>query len=248
MQFKTDTVRDNIYFARAKLRGDPDWRAVFINDDVNESTRKKREDMRAVALLCKWKNINDRLHSDSIVINGRKFTEHQLDSLPPDLTLADAKTIKTDKGILFQSEHSFLSSFHEAPFKYKEAIHKTVEHGYNHERAIEGKRPDLAKLITEAVTPQEAKRLGKLVPETAEFNKNKDTLMEDLQYAKYTQNPPLQLKLVQTGDTTLLEATTDDHFGIGRPLNAKLLQELTWTGSNGLGKILGNIRSGFVGE
>ena len=149
---------------------------------------------------------------------------------------------------MFQSEHSFLSSFHEAPFKFKDAVHKTVEHGYNHERALDGKRPDIVKLITEAVTPQEAKRLGKLVPETVEFKRKRDSLMGDLQYAKYTQNPHLQLKLVQTGDTPLIEATTDDHFGIGRPLNAKLLQELTWSGSNGLGEILGNLRKDFIGE
>ena len=208
-------MRDNIYFARTKLRGNPDWRAVYYNDDVNESTRKKREDMRAVALLCKWKNINHRLHSDSIVINGRKFTEHQLDSLPLGLTLEEAKTIKTDKGVLFQSEHSFLSSFYEAPLKFKDVVHKTVEHGFNHERAVGGNRPDLAKLSAGGVMPQEAKRVGKLVQESPEFKKNKDLLMEALQFEKYSQNPPLQLKLVQAGDAPLIEATVDEHFGIG---------------------------------
>ena len=248
VQFKTETVRDNIYFSRAKLRGNQEWKQVYINDDVNESTRKKRDDMRAIALLCRHKNVNCRLHSDAIVINGRKFTEHQLDNLPVGLKLEDAKTLKTEKGILFQSEHSFLSSFHEAPFRYNNEVYNTVEHGFNHGKAVQGKRPDLAKLILEAVTPQDAKRLGKLVPDNPEFNGRKKEYMEELQYEKYSQNPKLQLRLVQTGNTPLLEATVDDFFGIGRPLNVKLLQELTWTGSNYLGEILGNIRSGFAGE
>ena len=61
--------------------------------------------------------------------------------------------------------------------------------------------------------------------------------MEQLYYTKYDQNPSLQL-----------EATMDDHFGIGRPLIAKLPQNLTWTGANVLGVKLGNLRSDFAGE
>ena len=164
VSFKTRAVRDNIYFGRAKLRGKDDWRAVNINDDVNESTRRKREGLRAVSLLCKVKNIEHKLHADSIIINGRKYSEHQLDMLPVGIRLADAKTIRTEKGILFQSEHSFLSSFHEAPFVFDDVVHNTVEHGYNYNRAVSGKRPDIADLIHEAPTPLEAKRLGRLVP------------------------------------------------------------------------------------
>ena len=248
VQFKTEAVRDNIFFGRTKLKGNVEWKAVYINDDVNESTRKKREELRAVALLCKHKNVNHRLYSDAIVINNRKYTEHQLDILPTGLKLCDAKTIKTDKGLLFQSEHSFLTSFHEAPFEYNNHVHNTVEHGFNYERAVTGKRDDIAELILEVPTPQEAKRLGKLIPDSPEFNANKGQLMETLQYEKYTQNPHLKLKLVETGDIPLLEATVDEYFGIGRQLNAKLLQELTWTGSNNLGITLGKLRSSFVGE
>ena len=248
VQFKSLTVRDNIFYSRAKLRGVADWRQVYINDDVNESTRKKREDLRAVGLLCKTKNIDHRLHADAIIINGRKFTQHQLDSLPAGLKIADAKTIKTDKGILFQSEHSFLSSFYEAPFVIEDKVHNTVEHGYNYGRAVDGERPDIAELILDAPTPQEAKRLGKLVQETPALQKGKKQRMQTLQREKFKQNPELQMKLVQTGDLPLLEATTDEFFGIGRPLNAKLLQELTWTGSNHLGDILGNLRDEFIGE
>ena len=248
VKFKTEAVRDNIFFGRAKLRGNADFKTVYICDDVNESTRKKREDLRAIALLCKHKNVNHRVYADAIVINNRKFTENQLDSLPAGLRLSDAKTIKTDKGVLFQSEHSFLSSFHEAPFVHNGKVQNTVEHGYNHVRATAGDRPDIAELIQEAPTPQEAKRLGKLVPETDEFRAGKRRLMEVLQFKKFSQNPHLKLKLVETGDLPLLEATVDDFFGIGRPLNAKLLQELTWTGSNNLGEILEKLRSDFIGE
>ena len=184
VKFKTEAVRDNIFFGRAKLRGSADWKAVYICDDVNESTHKKREDLRAVALLCKHKNVVHRLYSDAIVINDRKFTENQLDSLPAGLRLSDAKTLRTDKGVLFQSEHSFLSSFYEAPFVHNDKVHNTVEHGYNHERALDGNQPDLADLILEVPTLQEAKRLGKLVPESPEFQANKRRLMEVLQFKK----------------------------------------------------------------
>ena len=248
IHFKAQAVRDNIFYGRPKLRRNENWKSVYVNDDVNESTRRKREDLRAVALLCQHKNVNCKLHADSIVINGRKYMEHQIDLLPVGFRITDAKTLSTGKGILFQSGHSFLSSFHEAPFVYENRVHNTVEHGYNFTRAEKGNRPDLAKLINEASTPLEAKRLGKLVQESEEFKGSKKQLMEILQYEKFAQNPHLQVKLVKTGDSKLLEATADDFFGIGRHLNAKLLQEMTWSGSNFLGKILENLRSGFIGE
>ena len=248
VHFKTKAVRDNIFYGRSKLRGKDDWKYVYVNDDVNESTRKKREDLRAVALLCQVKNIQHRLHSDSIVVNGRKFTEHQIDQLLEGLKIEDAKTLSTGKGILFQSRHSFLSSFYEAPFIYNKIIHKTPEHAYNYVRAEMGGRPDIAQLIQGASTAIEAKRLGKLVPETKEFKDFKKQLMEILHYEKFFQNPELQLKLVKTGDVKLLEATADDFFGIGKHLNSRLLKDLTWTGSNHLGEILEKIRGGFIGE
>ena len=246
--FKSRAVRDNIYFGRSKLRKKEGWRGEYVNDDVNDSTRKKREGLRAVALLCKVKNVDCKLYADSIIINRRRYNEHQLDTLPAGFKLADAKTITTPKGILFQSEHSFLSSFHEAPFMYEGKIQRTVEHALNGIRAQLGNRTDIAGLIREATTPLEAKRFGKLVPESEEYKKGKDNFMEILHFEKFLENPDLQLKLVQTGEAKLMEATVDDHFGIGRPLNALLLQELTWTGSNVLGKKLEKIRSGFVGE
>ena len=109
-----------------------------MNDDVNDSIRKKREGLRVVSLLCKVKNIDHRLHADSIVIGGRKYSQHQLDALPAGLKLRDAKILKTEKGILFQSEHSFLSSFHEAPFLFDKVVHNTAEHGLNYKRALSG--------------------------------------------------------------------------------------------------------------
>ena len=248
VSFKTRAVRDNIFYGRAKLRGNDNWRNVFVNDDVNDSTRKKREGLRAISLLCKVKNIDHRLHADSIVISGRKYSEHQLNALPVGLRLEDAKTLKTEKGILFQSKHSFLSSFNEAPFIFDKVVHNTVEHGLNYKRAQSGNRPDIAELIHQAATPLEAKRLGKLVAETKEFKEGKDDLMESMHFEKFAQNPHLQMKLVKTGDAKLLEATYDEHFGIGKPLNLRLLRDITWTGKNILGEILERIRGGFVGE
>ena len=42
VHFKSRAVRDNIFFGRSKLRGKDEWKYTYVNDDVNESTRKKR--------------------------------------------------------------------------------------------------------------------------------------------------------------------------------------------------------------
>ena len=72
VHFKSVAVRNNIYFGRSKLRGVDEWKFVYVNDDVNESTRKKREELRAVALLCQYKNINCKAHNDSIKMKNSR--------------------------------------------------------------------------------------------------------------------------------------------------------------------------------
>ena len=57
--------------------------------------------------------------------------------------------------------------------------------------------------------------------------------------AKFQQNRNLQEFLLNTGDTTLVEARNDSFWGAGKWQN-ELIENTHWSGANHLGKILMN--------
>ena len=56
IRFHSVQQRHDIYRRRFDLKGKTDWQQVWINDDVNESTQRKRNDMRSVSNLYVWKS------------------------------------------------------------------------------------------------------------------------------------------------------------------------------------------------
>ena len=68
-------------------------------------------------------------------------------------------------------------------------------------------------------------------------------IMERVVAAKFDQNSHLADLLLNTGDMTLNEATTNDHFGIGVTVMAREIRDKAYRGSNKLGLILMNKRA-----
>ena len=57
--------------------------------------------------------------------------------------------------------------------------------------------------------------------------------------AKFSQNPSLKKFLLDTGDSIIIEASTDKMWGVGMTLRDKqLCEEDNWTGKNLMGKFL----------
>ena len=73
IKFKSVQARHEFYNARFNLKNKKEWARVWINDDVSEETRRRREAMRAISILCRDKQVECKLRSDAIVIRGKKF-------------------------------------------------------------------------------------------------------------------------------------------------------------------------------
>ena len=105
---------------------------------------------------------------------------------------------------------------------------------------------ELAMKILENDDPVAAKSMGKRVQyfKSNEWNSVKDQYMHTGITAKFQQNKELANFLIDTGTTTLAEASPyDKYWGVGCSLSdCDLWDPIKWKGANTLGKLLGELR------
>ena len=130
----------------------------------------------------------------------------------------------------FRGEHSFLSNMSESPVELSGVKYPTVEHAF---QAAKTTDPAERAKILSAKTPAEAKKIGRTLTLRKDWNQMREEVMEKALRAKFEQNPELKKRLINTGDTELIEGNTwgDTFWG---QVNGK--------GQNKLGKLLMKIR------
>ena len=129
----------------------------------------------------------------------------------------------------FRGEYEFLSNFYEVPVTYNGLTYQNSEAAFQAQKCT---TEEEKKQFT-AMNPSEAKRAGRRVKLRPDWEDVKVDEMRKIVQAKFTQNPELAEKLIQTGDTHLEEGNT---WG-----------DRTWgtvndSGQNLLGKILMEVR------
>lgn len=238
LSFVNIQKRNKFFFARANLKDMNSYRGIYINDDVTITTRKQRDDYRSVAALARSKGMEVRVHTDGLVLDGKKYQLNEPHTLPVDCSLAKAKVIEVNDEIYFASEHAYLSNFYPSPIVIDDKAYDTAEHLYQAlkcEHALDSDR--LGKVMT-ATTPLEAKRLADAIPESPEWRARKEEAMARVIDLKFNQNRKLGELLLATGDAPLNEATYNDFFGIGVALHGREIRDKSYRGSNKLGLIL----------
>lgn len=128
----------------------------------------------------------------------------------------------------FDGDYRFLSNF------YVESDGTTAEHRFQASKAI--KDDDKARIMA-ASTPTQAKRLGRVVQMTPNWDTYRHTAMKMVLLYKF-RDEALRAKLLATGDRELLEANSwhDVYWGVDK-----------WTGNgeNWLGKTLMELRQEY---
>jgi ribA/ribD-fused uncharacterized protein len=129
----------------------------------------------------------------------------------------------------FRAEFGFLSNFHEASIWVDGERYPSVEHAY---QAAKASNDDVRRIIREARSPGEAKKLGRAVSLPADWDAGKVEVMRRLVRLKF-ENPLLRAMLLATEDVPLVEANSwnDRFWGVCKG-----------TGQNWLGKILMEVR------
>ncbi len=111
---------------------------------------------------------------------------------------------------------------------------------------------ETARLIMQAETPDEQKKLGRLVKgfDKAEWDQNAQRIVYEGNYLKFTQNPHLFEVLLATKGKELVEAAHyDPIWGIGLRADDPLAEDkANWKGTNWLGGALTQLRDRLEDE
>lgn len=128
----------------------------------------------------------------------------------------------------FEGQYHFLSNFFDSPLTLNGFVF------LNGEAAFQGFKDMNSTLKFATINPSEAKRLGRQVKLRPDWEVIKNTIMQDVVRAKFTQSEELQERLLATGDRLLIE---------GNWWNDKVWGISNGRGENRLGIILMAIRA-----
>ena len=244
--FSGNQERNTVYYPRANLKGNIQYKGVFINDDVTIDTKKARDHYRSVANLARSQKCEVKIHDDGVVIDGHKYRLFESETLPERFSLERAKTVIINDAVYFQSEFSFLSNFYPSPILVDNVLYLTAEHRFQGLKGMNAKNESLVQRIVSASTPQDAKKLGDSIGETPEWRLLRDEVLKKVIDEKFTQNPELADRLVETGNRKLNEATASNYYGVGAALHSREVRDGTHTGQNKLGIALENKRKELI--
>ncbi|WP_281513165.1 NADAR family protein [Bacteroides acidifaciens] len=132
----------------------------------------------------------------------------------------------------FKGKYYFLSNFFSAPVEYQ---------GYyfdNNEAAFQAAKCPKRMQEFCGLNPSLAKRLGHRVALRSDWEEVKYNIMHQICLSKFSQNPALRKRLIDTGDAELVEGNTwgDRIWGV-----------CDGVGENNLGKILMRVRDELGG-
>lgn len=137
----------------------------------------------------------------------------------------------------FREEYEFLSNFYPAKLVFEGIVYDNSESAYQAQKLAD---PDARKQFAYRYA-DEAKRMGLKVDIREDWEQVKLELMRKIVEAKFTQNPLLARRLVETGNRHLMEGNYwgDTYWGIDLH---------TRKGENHLGQLLMELRERFQKE
>jgi hypothetical protein len=155
----------------------------------------------------------------------------------------------TERITEFKGDYAFLSNFSPHEVVYKGFTYKTAEHAYQAAKCLMVRDQ---RAIMDCETPGQAKRLGKKVKWSDDFERHKIEIMFDIVHAKFavgceSHTWPLWWTLAGTGDAELIEGNVwhDNFWGV---CSCSHCLNFETTGQNMLGKILMKVREEIDGE
>lgn len=133
----------------------------------------------------------------------------------------------------FTGQYRFLSNFATSNFEYQNTTWNNAEAAF---QAM--KCPNRINEFS-SLPPNEAKALGRRVSLRKDWEQVKESIMHEIVYAKFSQDPHLLKRLLQTQDQTLVEGNHwhDNIWGNCSCHKCKKIK-----GQNKLGKILMRVR------
>lgn len=131
---------------------------------------------------------------------------------------------------MFRDEYFFLSNFYESPVMFEGLTFRNSESAFQAQKCV--KQEEKEKFIN--LNGKAAKYLGKRVELRSDWELVKEDIMYAICFCKFSQNMELKNKLLETGDSLLVE---------GNDWNDRFWGVCKGKGKNKLGKILMKVRN-----
>lgn len=150
----------------------------------------------------------------------------------------------------YKTRHPF-SNWHPAKFKGPDGIYYNCTEQYMmaEKARLFGDEETRAKIL-EATDPREQKALGRQVKgfDSKVWNEKCKDIVYQGCYLKFTQNPKMLMKLIETKGTLLVEASPYDKiWGIGLAEDDPRINDpKNWQGTNWLGEVLTKLRDVLI--
>ena len=190
------------------------------------------------------------LKSDVLIINGKRYTVETLNQLKGQLDMKHFNERSNNDRVVFGGMFSNfhpLSNYFACPITFRKQSFRSLEHAYQHTKALFFGHEESAARIKDARDPSEAKRISYEITGPRDLQKKWDDqrvdLMTSLVQTKCQQNPDVVKELKLTGNKIIAESGRDRFYATGLPITHKdVLQSGKWVGKSNLGEILMNVR------
>lgn len=216
IKFVSYLDRDCIWSQRDKLGGHPS--KMSIREHYPKEMEKNIRQLLPIRRAAKEQGVPVRMTGDKLMIRGKAYTVKNLHALPESLRPENVTTRKIDNYLFFFNEACPFSNFHKSKFSIDGQSYSCAEQWIQEQKATHFRDASTAKLIMDADTPGKMKALGKKCSnfsDKAWRDASPEILHKGL-LEKFLQNPHLQVYLLSTGSTDLVEAAENDKwFGIG---------------------------------
>lgn len=138
-----------------------------------------------------------------------------------------------------------LSNHYPCEIRVMGQIFSSAEHAYQHTKAINAKRPDIAEKIKGAEHAGTVKKIAGDIPFNPKWENRREEVMTKILQSKMDQNAPFRQELQESEDKTLVGAAAGDfYWGSGLPTqHTAYTKPERWPGKNKLGNILENLRT-----
>ena len=152
------------------------------------------------------------------------------------------RIMKTKAGYIFQGPTAYMSNFYVVEFIFEGVRYQLVEQAYQFKFAMHHKEFDIAQKLLGKTNGFDIKKDVENITADVEWGHLCVPLLRALMYAKFTQNPVLMDKLVETYPHPLIEGTKDKRWGGGLPFGDPDYDRGVVVGENKCGKELTSIR------
>ena len=247
VSFERQGDRDLLYARRMDLRRTRDFRQVWINEDLELASKRKRGIIRMIAKEALHQGIDCKTGKFSLRIDDVKYDEGNLEELPSCLHPSKLKQVRIDKDTLaYQSEFAPFSNFFPCVVKIGQHEFFCLEQAFQFMRAKILNKPLAATKIYLSRDVRFIKQTGTELGTSNEWEVRKYEVMFSLLRKKFDQHPELKALLLSTAGLELVEATPDRTWGCGATLNSNVLRKHEWPGKNKHGETLMLVRDKYL--